>query len=82
MANYSFEFMMGVGCLALGLLSRFVCWFLKTRRAEALKQADDALAEDGLRGITVLGTFGFGGPLLLFIGAALVAVSFIADGRF
>jgi hypothetical protein len=82
MATHSFEFMMGVACLAVGLLSRFLCWFLRTRRAEALKQADDGLAEDGLRGVTVLGTFRFGAALLLFIGAALVAVSFIAYAHF
>ncbi len=82
MATHSFEFMMGVVCLAVGLLSRFVCWFLRTRRADALKQADDGLAEDGLRGVTVLGTFRFGAALLFFTGAALLAVSFVAYARF
>ena len=82
MATHSFEFMMGVACLAAGLLIRFLCWFLRIRRAEALKQADDGLAEDGLRGLTVLSAFGFGAALLLFIGVALVTVSFIAYARF
>ena len=82
MATHSFEFMMGVACLAAGLLCRFLCWFLRTRRAEALREADDGLARDGWRGVTVLGTFRFGAALLLFIGAALVAVSFIAYARF
>ena len=82
MATHSFEFVMGVACLAVGLLGPVLCWFLRTRRAEALKQADDGLAEDGLRGVTVLGTFRFGAALLFLIGAALVAVSFIAYARF
>ena len=80
--THSFEFMMGVACLAVGLLSWFACWFLRTRRADALRQADDGLAQDGFREVTVLGTFRFGAALLFLIGVALVAVSFVAYARF
>ncbi len=82
MATHSFEFMIGIGCLVAGLLSRLLCGFLRTRRTEALKQADAGLAADGWRGVTVLDTFQFGAAVLLCIGAALVAVSFISHARF
>ena len=82
MATHSFEFIFGIVCLALGALVLFLCRFLKTRRAEAMRQADRGLAEDGLPGITVLGIFRFGGVLMLFIGAILVTVSIVAYAGF
>jgi site-specific recombinase len=73
---------MGAACLAAGLLGRVLSWFLRSHRAEALKHADEALAEDGGRGVTVLGMFRFGSALLMLIGVVLVSVSFIAYARF
>jgi len=82
MATHSFEFVIGTVCFAVGVLSRLTCWFLRTRRAEAMRQADKGLAEDGLSGITVLGLFGFGGAVMLFIGAVLVSASIVAYASF
>ena len=82
MTTDSHEFILGVACLAAGLLVRCGCWYLESRHAEAMKHADDEFAEEGWRGVTVLGIFQFGAALLLFIGAALVTVSFIVYGRF
>ena len=80
MATHSFEFIFGVLCVTGGALSRFVCWFLKTRRPEAMREADEGLAKVGLPG--VLDTFSFAAVLMLLIGTALVAVSIIAYADF
>ena len=82
MATHSFEFVIGTVCFAIGVLDRLSCWFLRARRAEAMRQADKGLAEHGLSRVTVLGLFGFGGALMLFIGAVLVTVSIVAYAGF
>jgi hypothetical protein len=82
MATHKFEFVIGTVCFAIGVLTHLSCWFLRTWRGEAMRRADQGLAEDGLSGVTVLGIFGFGGAVMLFIGAALVTVSIVAYAGF
>ena len=80
MATPGSELIVGLLCLAGGVIGELGCWFLKTRRPGAIKEADEGLAKDGLPG--VLDTFRFSAALMLFIGAVLVAVSFVAYACF
>ncbi len=82
MVTHSSEFMLGAFCLAGGVVCLLLRRFLSTRRREALRQADKALADEGWRGITVGGTFLFGAVMMLVIGVVLVSVSVIAYAGF
>jgi site-specific recombinase len=74
--------MLGAFFLAVGVVCLLIRHFLVTSRREAVRQADEALADEGWRGMTVGGTFLFGAVMVLVIGVVLVTVSFITYAGF